>query len=1136
MPGSIMNLFRWWLALEFLGLVGLPVAASLFPGLKDWGISLCRVIGLVLVSYPVWVVSHWGEVYGTPLVIFFCFVMAIVSGILCLTEWKKWAEILKSPGELIVSEIVFLAAFLGLALIRSYNPEIEGMWKGGGSEKFMDLNFVNSILNSSQFPPRDNWLSGFPINYYYYGYYLAAMLIQLSGVLPHVGYNLMVVTVYALAVQGMWGLLRNLGCRWYWALLGVYLAFFATNLKAPKLFFQLPAAGENFIPWESSRVIWLPNDHTINEYPWFTYLWSDLHGHLSALPFQMAILGLCWGALTSLRKIGNKRQVRGALLISLTFGCLAVTNAWDLPAFGVVILTSLLAGYSLKNDAKIMTKGLGILVLGLLITGAGASRVGFPPQIPLIVCLLGGCILLILSTRVPTRFLDLRLASFLLLRLCAVTAVFYVLYRPFFSYFVPPTSGHANVPWDVKSPLGLWLLIFGAFLGLLAIPLAGKVCTLVWTLSMGSKSPSSSNQVRMTQILLSAVMLVGWAAGILFIRSKTGSTDLTLTPALLLTLMFGAGLWATWAWFEQKDESDSVWEFFTAERFVILLLILAGGLILGCEFVAVNDFYGTDSIRMNTVFKFHMQAWVLLAVVCAFLCNWLVNSPMTEVPVDSTVHKYTRPLQILAKSAQVCLVIVMVGWTLIGTWAVMAVKCSHFETTPTLDGLAYALPENSGQERPGGPRDMSTDDAKAILWLLDLQRFDFDANRLILEVPGDPYSIFGRISAFTGIPTLIGVPNHEHIWNGKNKVAMDSMAQRLREAETIYKTSDFRKSKDLLEKYKITHVFWGTVEKNKYGAQAGRKFKKYMKEVKSFGGTTIYAGYQDIPIESVPQIQEIPPQPLAGVRLIEDANHALNQPRGITVAKDGLVYVCNSKAGRVDCFNQEGAWVRSIGTPGQTPNSGELSPEFSGLGGVAVGDDGTVYVADTWRHRIAVYGPDGTYQREILSEFWGPRNLILFQNNLVVADTGKNRLVVLSREGNVVRQVGTEGEGTGEFSEPVGLAVHQDLLFVGDTGNHRVQVFGPDYLARQEFEVLGWEDKVGTEAYMTIDSKPSLWLTDSGHNRLQRFGLDGKLLGIFGPATSEGGGLVAPKGLGFFNGNLVISDFGKNRLVICPVP
>ena len=1126
-----MNLFRWWLALEFFGIVGLPIAASLFPGLKDRGISICRVIGLVLVSYPVWVAAHWGEVYGTPLVVFFCFIITIASGILLLTEWKKWAEIIKSPGELIISEIVFLLAFLGLALIRSYNPEIEGMWKGGGSEKFMDLNFVNSILNSSQFPPRDNWLAGFPINYYYYGYYLAAMLIQLSGVLPHVGYNLMVVTVYALAVQGMWGLLRNLGCRWYWALLGVYLAFFATNLKAPWLFFNPPQAGENFIPWESSRVIQSANDHTINEYPWFTYLWGDLHGHLSALPFQMAILGLCWGTVSSLRRIGGTRQVLGALLISLTYGCLVVSNAWDLPAFGVVILTSLVAGYSLSKSLNEVSIGLGTLMVGGIVLAL--QRIGIPLPLGILVCLIVACLMLFLYREKQ----DLHLGALLLLRLCAITAVVAIFFSPFFSHFAPPTSGHANVPWDVKSPLGLWLLIFGAFMGMLAIPLTGKVCVAMHPFITGGFSKSPYGQGKIVQISLSGIMLVAWAAGILYIRNKTGSTDLTLTPALLLTLMLGAVLWAIWAWFLEEEDEESSWVNHSAERFVILLLILACGLVLGCEFVAVKDFYGGDSLRLNTVFKFHMQGWVMLAIVCAFLCHRLVHPHGAEDSATQTLNQNRKSLLLsLLKGIQVCLVILAVGWTLIGTWAVMKVKCSNFENSPTLDGLAYALPEASGGDRPGGPRDMSTDDANAILWLLDLQRFDYDENRLILEAPGDPYSIYGRVSAFSGIPTLVGVPNHESIWNRQKNEALSSMNQRQREAETIYRTNDFRKSKELLEKHRVTHVFWGTVERNKFGANAGRKFKKYMKELKSFGETTIFAGFQDIPIESVPQIQEIPPQPLAGVRVLQDPNHVLDQPRGITVGKDGMIYVCNSKAGKVDCFSQDGAWVRSIGSPGQTPNTGELSPEFSGPGGVAVGEDGSVYIADTWQHRIAVYGADGTYQREFRSDFWGPRNLIFFGNDLVVADTGKNRLVVLSKEGNVLRMVGKEGEGTGELSEPVGLAAHEGQLFIGDTGNHRVQVFSADYVPKREFEVLGWDDKVGTEAYMTVDSKPSLWLTDAGHNRLQRFSLDGKLLGIYGPMTSEGGGLQAPKGMAFLNGNLVIGDFGKNRLILCPAP
>ncbi len=143
------------------------------------------------------------------------------------------------------------------------------------------------------------------------------------------------------------------------------------------------------------------------------------------------------------------------------------------------------------------------------------------------------------------------------------------------------------------------------------------------------------------------------------------------------------------------------------------------------------------------------------------------------------------------------LIMALMVWTLLGTWKVMEAKCSNFSTSPTLDGLAYALPEKGGADSPGGGREMSSEDARAILWLLDLQRFEPDAKRLILESPGDPYSIFGRVSAFSGIPTLIGVPNHEGIWNRGKPEALEAMSKRQRDVETLYRTSDFRKARDL---------------------------------------------------------------------------------------------------------------------------------------------------------------------------------------------------------------------------------------------------------------------------------------------------------------------------------------------------
>jgi YYY domain-containing protein len=1066
-----MDLIRWWLTLEFFGLAGLPILAFLFPGLRDRGISLARIIGLVVVAYPVWLVSHWGEVFGTPVIVTVFLLWGLVSFVIFLIDLPNWKSAFAHPGELILSELVFHAAFLGLALIRAYNPEIEGMWKGGGSEKFMDLNFVNSILSSTQFPPRDNWLAGFPINYYYYGYYLTAVLVKLTGVLPHVGYNLMVVSVYALAIQGLWGLLRNMGCKWYTSLLGVFLMFFAANLKAAGLSIEKDA---NMLPWRASRVIDLQTDHTINEFPWFSFLWGDLHGHLSGMPLQLAILGLSWGAVASYRLVKTGKQIFIALLLSLTFGSLVMSNAWDLPAFAAILVFSILAGASIRQDVG------GWKKTGLL----------------------------------------------LILRVVAVAAVFLVFFHPFIAQFVPPTSGYNRVPWQMKTPIGLLLLVFGSALGVLLLPFAKVAAELFLGPFRSKEQPTGEGESR----TLTAALVLSAAVGLVvtwILRSEAGSAPSGLTPGFLSILVLLALAWLLINWWEKGNEGSE--SEIAATRFAGFLAILGFGLVLTCEFVAIKDFYGEGAnLRLNTVFKFHLQAWLLLSIVAAFATDRFIGE-MRLLAASGTPGR--KQLAWAGMAAQVVVVLIAVGYAGVGSWKVLVVKCSNFESTPTLDGLAYALPREGKNARPVGERDMSTDDARAIMDLLDLQRFTPDPKQIVLEAPGNPYSINGRVASFSGIPTVLAVANHERIWNKEKKEVMGQLDRREKDADTIYRTSNFKKSKELLDSYGVTHVFWGTVEARKYGAAARRKFDQYMKPLKSFGATTIFSGYLDVPIKET-NIEEVAPKPLVGVKPIGDPAHPLEQPRGVTLGPDGGFYVCNSKKGVIDCYSAEGAWVRSYGSPGAAAEAGGLATDYSGVDGVAVAEDGTLYAADTWHHRIAVFAPEGTYQREIKSDFFGPRNLVLFNGQLVVADTGKHRLVVVTPGGHTVRTVGNEGRGSGEFVEPVGLAVSNNQLYVADVGNGRVQAFGTDYQPRFEFPVLGWEDQVGTEAYLAVDGKGAIWLTDSGKSRIEKFSADGNLLAIYGPACPPAGSLRNAKGLAWRNGKLLVSDFGNNRLLV----
>ncbi len=108
---------------------------------------------------------------------------------------------------ILVNEILFLVAFAGMAIIRAANPEILG------TEKPMELAFINAILHSPEFPPHDPWLSGYAISYYYFGYVLVAMLAKITLVQGSIAFNLGIALVFGLSASGAFGLVYNLQGR-----------------------------------------------------------------------------------------------------------------------------------------------------------------------------------------------------------------------------------------------------------------------------------------------------------------------------------------------------------------------------------------------------------------------------------------------------------------------------------------------------------------------------------------------------------------------------------------------------------------------------------------------------------------------------------------------------------------------------------------------------------------------------------------------------------------------------------------------------------------------------------------------------------------------------------------------------------
>src|SRR5436305_533167 len=204
-----MNIAVWWLLAELLGIAALPICYVLFRGLPDRGLGFAKIAGLLLLGYVTWLIEILQFVDFSQATAIAFLVLLAAGGIwLVRRELPDLLVFVRTKARLLLGyELIFLAGFAFIVWYRGFNPEI------AGTEKPMDFALINGILRSGQFPPKDPWLSGFSISYYYFGYYLAALMIKLSAVPPAVGFNLALASIFGLAATGVAALVYNLTGR-----------------------------------------------------------------------------------------------------------------------------------------------------------------------------------------------------------------------------------------------------------------------------------------------------------------------------------------------------------------------------------------------------------------------------------------------------------------------------------------------------------------------------------------------------------------------------------------------------------------------------------------------------------------------------------------------------------------------------------------------------------------------------------------------------------------------------------------------------------------------------------------------------------------------------------------------------------
>ena len=235
----------------------------------------------------------------------------------------------------------------------------------------------------------------------------------------------------------------------------------------------------------------------------------------------------------------------------------------------------------------------------------------------------------------------------------------------------------------------------------------------------------------------------------------------------------------------------------------------AMGLLLtvSAEFIFLRDTFGT---RMNTIFKFYYQAWVLLGLASAYGIFYLAQT-----------WRQSRTLGRVTLGACMGLCALLIGAGLWYTVAATVSKANGFVGTPTLDGTRYIA-----QYHP--------DDYAAIQWL----RANAPLGAVMVEAPGGSYSEYNWVSAHTGIPTLLGWGGHELQWRGN----YDEPGRREPDIAAIYQTTDVDQFQRLLDAYQVDYVYLGRLERDKYrlNQPMQAKFDRVMVRVFERGEVVVY--------------------------------------------------------------------------------------------------------------------------------------------------------------------------------------------------------------------------------------------------------------------------------------------------------
>ncbi len=819
---SWLSLVFWWLLLFGLQALAWPIAFTLFGRLADRGYGFSRALAMILVGWLAWILPalHLLKNNLLPSLLAVLVVLALSFGL-----WRRNREAMRAFWQerrrlILVSEAVFTAAFLLFVFIRLLNPDLWQPWQGG--EKFMEFAFLNAVTRTPFFPSYDPYFAGGYLNYYYYGYQILSVLIKLTGISSSIAFNLAIPTLFALTAAGVFSLVYTLVAgggrrgdagtegrregRGVWAgVAGVFFVALMGNLEGGLIVFRqlaerggsafssnLPLLqplvqtaagvgaavagrvqwpGYNF--WSPSRVL----PFTINEFPFWSFLFADLHPHMIGIPFTVLFLALAYTLIAGYRRPGQTALAAGGFLpfvlllamMPLTVGAIGAINTWDLPTY----------------------LGVGVLAWGIREwKGQGKIRI------------------------VPT-----------LLFVVGLAAAALVLYLPFYRNYTTVFETGVGLTY-IKTQMGPWLRIWGFFLFValtyILVELRrrpGDVPVLRWLAGLLRHFDRAPRYLDHVSALARPKWTLPFGQTALGISILLGITLAFLGYAvvgLLLPLVVITALYL----FRRTTSAPGQ---FRALLFFTGLLVALGveifylkDFLCGCGSGGLLSREHGDYYRMNTLFKFYIQVWVLLGIGAAAVLPDLLDA----------IRSWPRRWRGVWLAGLGILLALGLVFPVLGT----ADRVNDRFPPPvparsTLDGMAFMTVGRYGWPDGNTMIDLKYDH-EAIRWLKE----NVTGTPVLAEAPASWYPVNGqnagydyyragglRASSLTGLPTFLGQHQGEQRF-GSQTGPREALGRE------FFETTDIARLRQIIDDLGVNYIYIGQLERILFNADQLRKF------------------------------------------------------------------------------------------------------------------------------------------------------------------------------------------------------------------------------------------------------------------------------------------------------------------------